>query len=310
LYALQERLLQKPTSTGVCNDNHFAGHEGKRSNSDTFMRRVVIADDTFHLRSMRAELWRLSRDAGAAFVLVHVHCSIEDALQHNASRANTGGKVPEAVLHRTAARFEHPMSTNGAPWDRNVLVFSANDSIDRANPKGNQDEDALRTTSCHEQRRNCRLVDELWHRVWAAWGVAPHPVTIDARQRALQVSAAREATTRDIAHQVDVKTRHAVTETMEKLKHLPGDAKNVVARALNAERRRRMLSFSHGLSVGHEDVAVGVGVGAGSDAAGGCKAKEAEDLIAEFRRYCESQMASMWEEGHLLNESQSNKRNK
>lgn len=70
-------------------------------------RTLVIADDNFHLRSMRRELYMLARTHRAAIVFLHITAPLEMSLSQNVLRP-PGERVPEDTILRMAAALEPP----------------------------------------------------------------------------------------------------------------------------------------------------------------------------------------------------------
>ncbi|GAQ78956.1 Voltage-gated shaker-like K+ channel subunit beta [Klebsormidium nitens] len=70
-------------------------------------RTLVIADDNFHLRSMRRELYVLARTLRAAIVFLYATTVLETSLSRNALRP-PGKQVPKESILRMAATFEPP----------------------------------------------------------------------------------------------------------------------------------------------------------------------------------------------------------
>eukprot|EP00700_Malawimonas_jakobiformis_P001976 EC722930.1.p1 GENE.EC722930.1~~EC722930.1.p1 ORF type:complete len:171 (+),score=10.01 EC722930.1:76-588(+) len=64
---------------------------------------VILVEDVLYLRSMRREVYRIARDAGVAYLQLHVDTPVDCAIQRNAHRER---RVPEESLRRAAAGFE------------------------------------------------------------------------------------------------------------------------------------------------------------------------------------------------------------
>ena len=101
---------------------------------------VIIIDDTMHLKSMRREIYTITRDnsSSTSFLIVSLkeNISLETVLSRNASRPKET-QVPEATVERLFHQFEFPgqpvaMSITGSkaktlPWEKVVV------SIDNSN---------------------------------------------------------------------------------------------------------------------------------------------------------------------------------
>jgi len=84
---------------------------------------LVLVDDTMHLRSMRHAYWRLARDRGAGFVVVHVDASPDACWARNAAR-DASTRVPEDAFLRVRAAFEAPGSE---PWESGDALVRVRD---------------------------------------------------------------------------------------------------------------------------------------------------------------------------------------
>jgi tRNA uridine 5-carbamoylmethylation protein Kti12 len=72
---------------------------------------VVVVDDIMYLRSMRRELYTLSRDHGSVLLCVNVSCPLEVARARNRAREEAQQeirqpKIPDDVLERLHKEFE------------------------------------------------------------------------------------------------------------------------------------------------------------------------------------------------------------
>ena len=76
-------------------------------------------------------------------------------------------------------------------------------------------------------------------RVGAAWGQAVLPPPLQSAEAA-RLSAAREATASQAAHQADVQSRHVLSSALQRLGSLPEAERRRVAGELNAERQQLM----------------------------------------------------------------------
>ena len=172
---------------------------------------LVLVDDTMHLRSMRHAYWRLARDRGAGFVVVHVDTPPDACWARNAAR-NASARVPEDAFARVRAAFEAPGSE---PWESG---------------------DAL-----------VRVRDGDLAAVWPQLGRAmarpppapPEPVA-RALERRAQGAAANAASA---AHAVDALARRLVGAAVAAA---PADLRHDLAAELNALRRDALAAVRRG----------------------------------------------------------------
>ena len=78
---------------------------------------VVVADDNNYYRSMRRQVYRAARDAGAAYVQVLLDPPLPVCLERNAARTGAAC-IPEEVVTRMHGRLERP---DGRGWDVAVV---------------------------------------------------------------------------------------------------------------------------------------------------------------------------------------------
>ena len=186
--------------------------------------KLVIADDTFHYRSMRREAFRLSRDSGAAFLQLHVACPLDLALQRNSQRAQEA-RVPEEVVTRMDAVFEAPAS-RCADWDGSSAIHvDASAEVEAG---------------------------DVWGEVWSAWGAAPLAQP-DEQQLAEERSEARAATAESALHRADLVCRQMLAETLEQLAELPPPEKAAAARRLNSARKECLAAMRRSNGDGGEE---------------------------------------------------------
>eukprot|EP00056_Hartaetosiga_gracilis_P006173 m.93782 g.93782 ORF g.93782 m.93782 type:complete len:297 (-) comp12399_c0_seq1:785-1675(-) len=90
-------------------------------------RVVVVVDDTFHLRSMRRELYQIARECEVGFGVIHVQTDVKSCVARDALRTTTVGKD---AIERMQATFEEPRER----WEVNnlLIVNNSNDSDDGA----------------------------------------------------------------------------------------------------------------------------------------------------------------------------------
>lgn len=223
--------------------------------------RLVIADDNLHYRSMRQQCHALARAAGAAAVLLHVHCSEAAAAARNAARP-PGQRVPAVVVPRMAALFEAPGSSGDYrdAWERSCLV----------------EWDGTR-----QHPSDAAAVAALWQQVSAAWG-PPAPPPHDAAGAAAAKAAAQAATAASLAHAVDVASRQALSEYMQRLARAEPHRKAAASKQLNAARRQLLQELQ----------AAGAGAAAtagGQDASAAAAARWA----AAYRERCEALLGGL-----------------
>jgi tRNA uridine 5-carbamoylmethylation protein Kti12 len=74
---------------------------------------VVVADDNNYYKSMRKQVYRAARDAGAAYVQVLLEPPLAECLVRNARRSGAA-HMPDEVVERMFGRLERP---DGRGWD-------------------------------------------------------------------------------------------------------------------------------------------------------------------------------------------------
>ena len=187
---------------------------------------------------MRGECWRLARTATAAYLQLHINCSLETALRRNRARSEAY-RIPDEVLQRTAAVFQPP-EESPSPWDRKQTTLQYNSDDQQDNVVSNQN------------HSDAAIGGELWQAVWGMWGCAAPPV-VDAEtekeEERKRVEAARQETAEDIMHSMDLATRKILTSALEQVRV---DARRVVAAELNAKRRELLESFKNNSGGGVE----------------------------------------------------------
>eukprot|EP00887_Chlorella_sp_A99_P002838 scaffold6.g2838.t1 len=193
-----------------------AGAENPAAGQQTARRRLVIADDTYHLRSMRSECYALARAHGAAFAQLHLRCTPGLAARRNACRP-PGARVPPGIIDRMAAALEPPGAAGAPPWDRHAIAVDVLEE-DGAGGMGGGPGTA-----------------GIWRSVLAAWG-RPAPPPLDAEQIEAVKAAARQATAASLVHGVDIACRRAIAEAMQAA--VPKERRAAAARLLNDARLR------------------------------------------------------------------------
>lgn len=94
-------------------------------------RKLVVADDNMHLRSMRRQVYLLARDHGADFAVLHIDAELPVALERNASRGPSA--LPDHVLADMSAKFEPPGAPGCPRWEaEKTLVLSSEQAGDAA----------------------------------------------------------------------------------------------------------------------------------------------------------------------------------
>ena len=247
------------------------------SNGDASGYKLLIVDDTLHLRSMRAQIWRVCRDFQAAFVVIYVRCSIDLALQYNSTRGFEPShmKIPEHVLIKTAAAFEPPSKLHG-PWDRHCIEFyklskdrvqisfkaSSMQSHETGVDYGYEDHvDGSKLT-------DSKLLEHLWEVVWAAWELAPRPVLAPAEISESMCKMDHESKpVHSILHRLDIETREVLSSAVRSLQTVPGVSVADLSRRLNIERRRKLDEWK---------------------LASNSNTQTPEDFVEAFKLYCKS----------------------
>lgn len=191
-----------------------SGEEGVGSGE----RCLVLVDDTMHLRSMRHAYWRLARDRGAGFVVVHVDESVDVARARNADR-DASTRVPEDAFARIVDAFEVP---GAEPWE-------AGDALVRVGRCGSSMEDS-----------------SVWPRLCLAMARrAPDPREPPevAEERRAKGEAANAASA---VHAADTLARKLVGAAVSLA---PADVRSQVAAELNAMRRDALDAVRRGVDV-------------------------------------------------------------
>ena len=99
----------------------------------------MLVDDNMHYRSMRRQCYRLARDCRAAYAVLHVACSLEEALRRNGSRHGASRLSPELIRKMDAVMEVPDGGQEGtsppAEFGQPVLRFSTSEERrDHAGP--------------------------------------------------------------------------------------------------------------------------------------------------------------------------------
>jgi predicted kinase len=81
----------------------------------------VVIDDNNYYKSMRKEIYRMARDAGAGYVQVLIDPPLELCLQRNGEREDPA-RVPEEIVRRMHSRLERPSNSG---WDQGFVASGA-----------------------------------------------------------------------------------------------------------------------------------------------------------------------------------------
>jgi tRNA uridine 5-carbamoylmethylation protein Kti12 len=185
-------------------------------------RVLVILDDTMHLRSMRRECWQLARAVSSAYVQICVVCSLKQALNRNAQRP-LASQIPEHVIAKAATSFEDPQNSS-CEWDRNTLVIE-NESF-KAD------------------------MSSLWYQVLKFWR-EPAPKLFDHEAERRRVDIARGATANDSIHQLDLRMRRMLAQTLTLAS--TSSIKASIAAQLNVKRRSLLELAREQIDSGTDD---------------------------------------------------------
>ena len=96
-------------------------HQLEAYNNGAGLNRIIIVDDTMHHRSMRREVFVITRDHNVPLLTVWIQTDLTVALQRLRARTE-GERVSEDSFHRVCAQFERPDSSHIC--DRNHCVLS------------------------------------------------------------------------------------------------------------------------------------------------------------------------------------------
>lgn len=166
---------------------------------------------------MRREAFRLARDAGAAFVQLHVACPLDVALQRNSQRPQEA-RMPKEVVRRMDAVFQAP-ACGREGWDGSSAVCV--DAAAEVDPRA------------------------VWEQVWSSWGPAP-VARADEEELAEERAEARAASAENALHQTDLVCRQLLAEALERLAALPAAEKAAAAKRLNDARRECLAALRRG----------------------------------------------------------------
>ena len=184
---------------------------------------IVIADDTMHYRSMRAECWKIARLCNAWYAQIYLECPFEVCKMRNSARQGIHA-VPEDSLLRLHDIFEAPDDTKAAKYPFDSFTVRLNSA-----------ENALKMDD--------RIIGVLWKQLEMSWKGPLPPMEIESEVDALIV----ELTTKTISHQVDIMSRRIVGACMSSIQNeCPNDLKRSVAEELQM-RRRELLNHLRGI---------------------------------------------------------------
>lgn len=176
---------------------------------------IVIADDTMHYRSMRAECWKLARLCNAWYAQIYLECPFEVCKMRNSARRGIN-VVPENSLLRLYDIFEAPDDTKAAkyPFDSFTLRVNAAEKALEQNGDG--------------------IINGIWKQLELSWKDPLPPMRTETEMDNLIL----ELTTRTFSHQVDIMSRKIVGRCMGSLKNESSkDLKRSVAKELHMRRR-------------------------------------------------------------------------
>jgi len=171
--------------------------------------RLILVDDTMHLKSMRRQVRRLAAQHAAAFQIVHLHCSAAIAGCRNSARP-TLTRVPSEVFLRLVKAMETPTAAEGA------LLTCDEATLERPGAPA-----------------------AVLQSMLAAWGAPEHPPQQPPGPDPFQAAADRAATAASQVQSLDVASRRVVSHA---LSNCPPDSsaadKADLAMRLNALRRQ------------------------------------------------------------------------
>ena len=71
-----------------------------------FSKMAVIVDDNNYYKSMRHEYRQLAAEFRTGFLQIYLQCDVDDAILSNRNRPEGGGRVPDDVIFKMAAKME------------------------------------------------------------------------------------------------------------------------------------------------------------------------------------------------------------
>ena len=171
-------------------------------------RHLIIVDDNTHLRSMRRRCFRMARDTGCCYLLVHLSACSKLSIERNRARKEEARVMKESILSM-AASFEEPDAALNK-WEGPILTIDAEDAVD---------------------------VDQVIAWINSHWGPPPQPLP--------EESKLADTNHDSLIHQLDLKTRRIVSRRIVSMAADKAglDDKRAVAAHLNAERRK-MISLA------------------------------------------------------------------
>lgn len=116
IYNLLEQVIAALQADKV----ELPGHV-RRSATITSDNYLVICDDNHYYRSMRYQLYQLSRKQNCLYAQLYLACSLVDSLLANAERG--ADALPAAVIQQMEMRLELPNETS--PWEQLTLTLNS-----------------------------------------------------------------------------------------------------------------------------------------------------------------------------------------
>jgi tRNA uridine 5-carbamoylmethylation protein Kti12 len=164
--------------------------------TSTSLYRLIIADDTFHLRSMRAHAHSLARKHQAAHIQLYIDTCLKQALLQNKARPNP---LPDHIIVTAALHTMQSPASSSFPWDKKCLKYSEIQSL---------------ASDIQQQQQQQQQLILLWNVIWKEWGPplrqVPHPTEVEAER-----DQARQATSANRTHQLDITLRSMVGKVMK-----------------------------------------------------------------------------------------------
>lgn len=217
IYTQVDQFVQYLTTGKVDSgvENFFSvSLEALRSDS----KYVILLDDNFYYRSMRYEYFQLARRHSAAFCQVYLHCSTEEAVQHNDTREES---VPTGVVTAMAERLQAPQA-HLHTWEANTCVLNT----------------------------GVEQVSEAWDAVIQSFQQGLTPL----QDREQEVAEARRRCSESVVHQADLCLRAIVKclvkEHLQQMDKRSSSASQVAAR-INAARQAVLAGLRAGAEVPH-----------------------------------------------------------
>eukprot|EP00055_Hartaetosiga_balthica_P011039 m.49148 g.49148 ORF g.49148 m.49148 type:complete len:298 (-) comp7437_c0_seq1:416-1309(-) len=174
--------------------------------------KCVIVDDTFHLRSMRRQLYQVAREAEVGFGILFVKSDVKVCVNRDRLRDHPIGSE---MISNMATRFEEPQE----PWEVANVMILENNNDDADDSKDNE---PLKAHACVD------FVNRCVHSPLSSYV---------ALQEAKDVE--RKRTAENMKHQNDLVLRDAVKRIManEHFSTAKREVKQQAARALGVMKR-------------------------------------------------------------------------